>query len=81
MNTVAQDVKDVGLKDAIRIDQGKVEDHLGEVVRSTVEQMLNGLLDAEADRLCQTRRYERTAERQDTRAGIARGSCRRRLEK
>jgi len=69
MNTVAQDVKDVGLKDAIRIDQGKVEDHLGEVVRSTVEQTLNGLLDAEADRLCQARRYERTPDRQDTRAG------------
>ena len=69
MNTVAQDVKEAGLKDAIRIDQSRVEDHLGEVVRSTVEQTLNGLLDAEADRLCQARRYERTPDRQDTRAG------------
>ena len=35
------------------------------MVRSTVEETLNALLDAEADRLCQARRYERT----DTRAG------------
>jgi putative transposase len=69
METLAQDVKEVGLKNAIRIDQNQVESHLGEVVRSTVEQTLNGLLDAEADRLCNARRYERTPDRQDTRAG------------
>jgi len=34
-----------------------------------VERTLNGLLDAEADRLCGAGRYERSAERIDTRAG------------
>jgi len=36
------------------------------VVRATVEETLNGLLDAEADRLCGARKYERTEGRKDT---------------
>ena len=32
-----------------------------------VEETLNGLLDAEADALCQASKYERTAERVNTR--------------
>ncbi len=39
------------------------------VVRSTVEETLNALLDAEADHLCGARKYERTEGRKDTRAG------------
>jgi putative transposase len=35
----------------------------------TVEQTLNAMLDAEADALCQAKRYERSADRADTRAG------------
>lgn len=35
----------------IRIDEAQVKDHLGEIVRSTVEDTLNSLLDAEAARL------------------------------
>jgi transposase-like protein len=58
-----------GLNGAIQIDQAKVEQHLSEVVRASVEQTLNGLLDAEADRLCGAKRYARDAERVDTRAG------------
>ena len=58
-----------GLKDAIRVDEQELRGHLDEVVRTSVEETLNGLLDAEADRLCQAKRYERTAERVDTRAG------------
>lgn len=57
------------LGNVIQIDQAKVEEHLGAIVRGTVEETLNALLDAEADRLCQARRYERTPERVDTRAG------------
>jgi putative transposase len=53
----------------IRIDEAQVQAHLTEMVRSSVEETLNALLDAEADRLCQAKRYERTAARQDTRAG------------
>ena len=44
-------------------------DHLGEMVRGTVEETLNVMLDAEADRLCGAARYERSQARQDTRAG------------
>ena len=57
------------LNQVVQIDEGRIQQHLDEVVRSTVEETLNGLLDAEADQLCGARRYERSAERQDTRAG------------
>jgi len=57
------------LDKVIRIDEAQVQAHLSEMVRSSVEETLNTLLDAEADRLCRAKRYERTADRQDTRAG------------
>lgn len=53
----------------VRVDEQAVRGHVDEVVRSSVEETLNGLLDAEADRLCGAGRYERSAERVDTRAG------------
>jgi putative transposase len=46
-----------------------IRGHLDRVVRGTVEETLNALLDAEADRLCNAQRYERTEARRDTRAG------------
>ena len=39
------------------------------MVRGTVEETLNAMLDAEADQLCGAGRYERSQARQDTRAG------------
>ncbi len=53
----------------IQIDEALVKRELGEVVRETVEETLNKLLDAEADELCKAGRYERTPDRVDTRAG------------
>ncbi len=53
----------------VQIDEGKIRAHLDEVVRATVEETLNALLDAEADHLCGARKYERTEGRKDTRAG------------
>ena len=53
----------------VKIDEGRIREHLDEVVRSTVEETLNALLDAEADHLCGARKYERTEGRKDTRAG------------
>jgi transposase-like protein len=53
----------------VQIDEGRIQAHLDEVVRSTVEETLNALLDAEADRLCGAQKYERTEGRKDTRAG------------
>jgi transposase-like protein len=53
----------------ININSTEVKNQLSELVRDTVEQTLNNLLDEEADRLCGAKRYERTDERKDTRAG------------
>ena len=53
----------------IQIDEALVKRELGEVVRETVEETLNKMLDAEADELCKAGRYERSPERVDTRAG------------
>jgi len=62
-------VKCVEFSEVIKIDEGKVRQHVEEVVRTSVEETLNGLLEAEADELCGARRYERSVERLDTRAG------------
>jgi len=53
----------------IEIDEARIKDHLGELVRGSVEDTLNTLLDAEADQMCNAARYERTEARRDTRAG------------
>lgn len=60
---------DRNLKGVIKIDQAQIQSHLGEMVRQSVEETLNDLLDAEADRLCNAGRYERTEARTDQRAG------------
>lgn len=53
----------------IRIDDSEIRGHLDEMVRGTVEETLNALLEAEADELCGASRYQRSADRIDTRAG------------
>jgi hypothetical protein len=72
------------LGNVITIDDERIKSHLDRVVRGSVEETLNALLDAEADRLCNAQRYERTEARCDTRAGhyerklqtkAARSSC------
>jgi putative transposase len=57
------------IRNVIQVDEEQIRSHVDEVVRSSVEATLNGLLDAEADQLCQAKRYERSADRVDTRAG------------
>jgi putative transposase len=57
------------LRDVLTIDQAQLHKHLDRVVRDSVEQTLNALLDAEADALCGAQRYQRSPERRDTRAG------------
>jgi hypothetical protein len=37
---------------ALRVDEEKLRGHVDEVVRSSVEETLNALLDAEADQIC-----------------------------
>lgn len=53
----------------VQIDEAEVHNLLDQKVRESVEETLNGLLDAEADELCGAKRYERSPERVDTRAG------------
>lgn len=57
------------MKDVFRIDEGQVRGHVDRIVVESVEQALNGLLEAEAASLCGAGRYERTDARKDTRAG------------
>jgi transposase-like protein len=56
-------------KKIIHLNEEAVRDHLGQVVRSTVEETLNMMLDAEADQLCNAEKYQRNEARTDTRAG------------
>ena len=45
------------LGNVITIDDERIKNHLDRVVRGSVEETLNALLDAEADRLCNAQRY------------------------
>lgn len=69
MTSVGQESNEASVPDVIHIDQEVVRGHVDQVVRQTVEQTLNSLLDAEADELCGAKRYERSVERIDTRSG------------
>ena len=53
----------------IQLNEEAIRDHLGEMVRNTVEETLNHMLDAEADKLCNAEKYQRSDARSDTRAG------------
>ncbi len=57
------------ISNVVRIDEEKIRGHLDRIVRSSVEETLNGLLDAEADRLVGADRYQRTDHRRDYRSG------------
>lgn len=66
---MSEDRETTGLSNVVRIDDERIRDHLGQIGRGTVEDTLNSLLDAEAERLGNAARYERTEARRDTRAG------------
>ena len=53
----------------VTFNEESLKTDLRELVRSTVEEMLNGLLDEEADDLVGAERYERAAGREAYRAG------------
>jgi putative transposase len=69
MDNVAGSASGENVAGVIRIEEEKIRSHVDQVVRETVEQTLNGLLQAEADELCGAKRYARSPERLDTRAG------------
>ena len=56
----------------VLFDEKAIKNELRELVRQTVEDTLNGLLEEEADDLVGAGRYERTADREVYRAGHAR---------
>lgn len=53
----------------VQLNEQVIKTELKELVRQSVQEVLNSLLDAEADRMTNARKYERTEGRQDTRAG------------
>lgn len=53
----------------IQLNEGIIKDELKELVRSSVEETLNGLLEQEALQLTNAAKYERTQERQGYRSG------------
>ena len=57
------------LQGTIKVDEGQLQGHVDEAVRTSVEDTLNTMLEVEADQLCRAQRYERSAERADTQAG------------
>lgn len=68
-NNETSEQSEKNLSNVIKIDQAQIHRHLDTMVRETVEQTINKMLDEEADRLCNAARYEHTDDRTDTRAG------------
>lgn len=61
--------KGTELRKIVSIDEGQIREHLGELVRGSVEETLNAMLDAEAEEMCGASRYERSPGRKDYRSG------------
>ena len=53
----------------LTLDEDTLKDEMRDLVRETVEEAINGILDAQADELVNAERYERTDERQACRSG------------
>ncbi len=68
MENVAQK-NEKSISGAIKVNEKEVMGHLGGLVRKSVEDTLNILLNEEADAICNAGRYQRSPDRQDTRAG------------
>jgi transposase-like protein len=69
MSSVTDQASGAKFSDVIKIEEEKIRSHVDGVVRESVQETLNGLLEAEADQLCGAKRYERSPDRVDTRAG------------
>ena len=64
-----------------QINQEVLHNNLAGYVRKNLENILNELPDAEADRLCHAKRYERNAERASTELELTRENLKRLPEK
>ena len=56
-------------QEVLKLDFNQLKDGLSGFVRGTVEEALNGLLQAEAEELCEAKRHERTEDRKAYRSG------------
>jgi transposase-like protein len=54
----------------VQLNEGIIKNELKELVRSSVEETLNGLPEAEANQLTNAAKYERSEERQGYRSGL-----------
>ena len=52
----------------IKIDEKEIGDHLNQLVRQSVDDTINSLLDAKADAICNATRYQHSPDRLDSRA-------------
>ena len=68
MENVAHETEKA-ISGAIKIDEKEIQDHIDGLVRQSIEDTLNALLNAEADAICNAGRYQRTPDRLDTRTG------------
>ena len=59
------------LSGVIEVNEEQIRSHLHEVVRGTVEETLNVMLEADAERLCGAGRYERSQERAELSSSCA----------
>lgn len=59
MENLAQE-NEKAISGAIKIDEKEIRTHLDGLVRQSVEDTLNALLNAEADVICQASRYQRS---------------------
>ena len=58
------------MADIIQFNKEEIKSRLGDLVRQSVEDTLNAMLDAEADQITRAYKYERTEKRLDTRRTI-----------
>lgn len=69
MASVSEGGEAGNVRNMLRVDEGEIRSHLDGLVKQSVEDVLNQLLDQEADQLCGAKRYERSPDRVDTRSG------------
>jgi len=69
MSTTGNAVGQVKELKMMKVDETAVKEHIDKIVRGTVEETLNQLLQDEADQICGAGRYEHSELRKDTRAG------------
>ena len=57
--------------DIIQLYEDLIKNNLKDLVRSSVEEALNALLDHEADKLVNAEKYERSGDRKGYRSGLS----------